>query len=393
MKNLSIIPTKNISRILHKAIKSPGFAIHSFYRRLLSYLTYRFGNGYSAPPETISFFLSYRCNLKCSMCGQWGEHGIYKDYAQDKLKQGLALGAIKKLMQEFSSFKPTITLFGGEPTLYKDWVSVVQIAKENGLRCNIVTNAVLLARYAGEMVKLGLDEIIFSLDGPRDIHDKIRGVKGTFDRAMEGFKLLKQFKKEQRKKKPLVTINATVNGDNYNRLSELIEIADEIGAYHLNIHHLLFLNKDICDRHNTFFKGTFGVSSPDWYGFVWAQLPQINPDILLQEFKKIRDIQSSAAVNFYPNFTDDEIKKYYTGWEFESESYSNRCLSPWMVAYIFPDGSVVPYHTMNYPMGNVNESSFNEIWNNARYRRFRQVLRKIKRFHVCSKGCTELYRY
>lgn len=393
MKSLSIIPTKNLSRVIHKTIKSPGFAVHSFYRRLLSYLTYRFGNGYSAPPETVSFFLTYICNLKCSMCGQWGEHGVYKGYTHDTLKQRLSLNTIKRLMQEFSSFKPTITLFGGEPTLYKDWIQVLKIAKKNGLRCNIVTNAVLLSRHAEEMVNLELDEIIFSLDGPRDIHDKIRGVKGTFDMAMDGFKLLKKIKEDTDKKKPLVTINATINEDNYNCLSELVRIADEIGAYHLNIHHLLFLSKSMCDRHNTFFNGTFGIGSPDWYGFVWDKLPKIDTDILLQEFKKIKELKTNAAVNFYPNFTEDEIRKYYTEWEFESEGYSNRCLSPWMVAYIFPDGSVVPYHTMNYPMGNVNEKSFKEIWNNERYRRFRQVVKKIKRFDVCSKGCTELYRY
>jgi len=48
---------------------------------------------------------------------------------------------------------------------------------------------------------------------------------------------------------------------------------------------------------------------------------------------------------------------------------------------------------MNYDMGNVNVSSFMDIWNGARYRKFRQVVKRIGKFAVCSKGCTELYRY
>ncbi|MBI5326786.1 MAG: radical SAM protein [Deltaproteobacteria bacterium] len=393
MKSVSIVPLKNIGRIVRKAIQDPRFALHSFRRRFLSFLTYKFGSGYSAPPETVSLFLTYRCNLRCSMCGQWGEHGVFKDYTSSALNQHLSHETIRRLLREFKIFKPTITLFGGEPMLYKGWIDIVREAKENAMRCNMVTNAVLLSRYAEDMVKYEMDEIIFSLDGPRDVHDRIRGVAGTFDRAMDGFKLLRDIKFKQGKKKPFVTINATVNNYNYNCLSEIVDIADDVGAYHLNIHHLLFLNKAICERHNNFFKETFGVTSPDWFGFVRDTLPDIDVDTLLKQMRLIKQRQTGVSVSFYPNFTEEEIREYYTGWEFESKSYSNRCLSPWMVAYIFPDGSVVPYHTMNYNMGNVNVSSFMDIWNGVKYRKFRQVVKHIGKFAVCGKGCTELYRY
>jgi MoaA/NifB/PqqE/SkfB family radical SAM enzyme len=393
MKSLAIIPIKNLGRVMSKAIKSPGFAIHSFYRRFLSYLTYRFGNGYSAPPETISFFLTYKCNLRCKMCGQWGEHGVFKDYSRGVLNTHLSLDTIKEVLNDVRKFNPTITLFGGEPMLYDGWIDILREAKEKGMRCNMVTNAVFLSRYAEEVVRYGLDEIIFSLDGPREIHDRVRGVEGTFDRAMTGFKSLKEIKKKEGKDRPYVTVNSTINELNYDCLDEIVKIAEEIDAYHLNIHHLLFLDRDTCDRNNSFFKREFGEPSPDWYGFVWDKLPPVDVDLLLKDMDRIRGLKSKVQVSFYPNFTEEEIREYYTGWEFESKSYTNRCISPWMVAYIFPDGAVKPYHTMNYVPGNVNEQPFTRIWNNGRYRKFRRVLKKRKRFEVCSKGCTELYRY
>ena len=64
-----MIPRRNIARALSKAMTQPGYAWRAFRQRLRSYLSYRFGDGRSAPPETVSLFLTYRCNLRCTMCG------------------------------------------------------------------------------------------------------------------------------------------------------------------------------------------------------------------------------------------------------------------------------------------------------------------------------------
>ena len=68
-------------------------------------------------------------------------------------------------------------------------------------------------------------------------------------------------------------------------------------------------------------------------------------------------------------------------------------MSLWMTAYVMPDGAVRPYHTMNFSPGNVRKDNFMEIWNNKIYKSYRRLIKKRKNFPVCSKGCTELYRY
>ncbi len=393
MKSLGMIPVKNIGKLINKARKSPSYALHALWRRLESYGTYLFGNGRSAPPETISFFLTFLCNLRCEMCGQWGEKGVYKEYGKEQLKQRLDKETIHRILDDAKSYSPTITLFGGEPMMYPGWTEIVKASVERGLRCNMVTNGVYLTKYAEELVEMGMDEIIFSLDGPRELHDKIRGIPGTFDKAMEGLYKLKELKKKTGRTKPAVTVNTTINEDNYEDLGKIFDIAEEIGASHLTLHHLLFLGKESCDRNDKFFRDTFGTPSPDWYGFVHDTLPAIDTEKLLHTMEEVHKRESEMTFNFYPNYTPDEIRRYYGEWEFESDSYSNRCLSPWMVAYIFPDGSVKPYHTMDFTAGNVLHDSFNTIWNNEKYRKFRRVLKARRKFDVCSKGCTELYRY
>jgi radical SAM protein with 4Fe4S-binding SPASM domain len=108
--------------------------------------------------------------------------------------------------------------------------------------------------------------------------------------------------------------------------------------------------------------------------------------------KKIGSLKTDVDVSVYPNLRDSEIIKYYTSFDFLPESYKNRCISPWMVAYVFPDGSVRPCQSLNYSIGNIRDASFKQLWNGDSASTFRKTLKKDKHFPVCTR-CTEFYRY
>jgi len=326
------------------------------------------------------------------MCGQWGMVGSSRDYPLEMLKAQLSLHEIESLLDDVKSFKPNITLFGGEPLLYRQWPDIVRMVKGRGMRCNIITNGVLLEDNAERMVELGVDEVIFSLDGPREIHDEMRGSPNTFDRAYAGFKRLKDIKLLQGKKRPLVNISSTVFEVNYKRLPEVVRIAEEMGATSITFHHLIFIGKETYTEHNSLFQEYFSSISHDWAGFIRDELPSIELDVLLKKITEIKAMESEVSVSFYPNYTDKEVRGYYSSFDFIPLSYKNRCLSPWMVAYIFPDGSVRACQSLNFSAGNIRESSFRDIWNSERYRNFRQVVKERKAFPVCVR-CTEFYRF
>ena len=86
--------------------------------------------------------------------------------------------------------------------------------------------------------------------------------------------------------------------------------------------------------------------------------------------------------------------QYYYEWYAAGKisSYKHRCISPWMVAYIFPDGSVRPCQSLNYVAGNVKEDTFKNICNNQKCLRFRRVTKENRLYLVCYR-CTELYRF
>jgi MoaA/NifB/PqqE/SkfB family radical SAM enzyme len=387
-----MLPIKNVKRIIAKASQQPGYALHAARMRILSALSYRIGQGRSALPETISLLLTYRCNLQCQMCGQWGEHGSLKSLPSAITKRYLELPLIERLIKEVKAFNPAITLFGGEPLLHPQWAEIVALVKGAGLRCNMISNGILLKKRAEEAVHMGLDEIIFSLDGPAEIHDRIRGGKGVFRRALEGFKHLAKAKKKYGKKKPVVNVNTVIWEENQGMLQEVAEQAASFGAQTITYHHLIFVDQRAFDETERITQVALGCGSPDWAGFIHGELPRINPEVVIAQKRLIERGKTAVPAFFYPNYTDKEIRAYYSSFSFCPASYKQRCLSPWMVAYVMPDGAVKPCLSLGYAMGNLQEASFREIWNGERAIRFRRLLKQRRYFPVCPR-CTEFSRF
>jgi MoaA/NifB/PqqE/SkfB family radical SAM enzyme len=387
-----MLPLKNIKRIVAKASQQPGYALHAARMRILSALSYRFRDGRSALPETISLLLTYRCNLHCQMCGQWGERGSLKSLPSAVTKKYMELPLIERLIKEVRSFRPTITLFGGEPLLHPQWEEVVKLIKGAGLRCNMISNGILLKRKAEEAVRLGLDEIIFSLDGPAEVHDRIRGGKGVFGRASEGFQHLERVKKKYGKKRPTVNVNTVIWEENQAILQEIVEQAARFGAQTITFHHLIFADHKAFDETEQITQAALACGSPDWAGFIMDEMPRIDPELLIKQKRLMERGKSAVPAFFYPNYTNDEIRAYYGSFSFLPASYKQRCLSPWMVAYVLPNGTVKPCLSLGFAMGDLHEASFKEIWNGELAVRFRRLLKERRYFPVCPR-CTEFSRF
>lgn len=387
-----MIPKRNLGRALRKAMADPAYAFSAFRKRLRSAVSYHLGKGKSAYPETISLFLTYLCNLRCKMCAQWGEHGTSKGKDAEFLKQQLTFDEIRGVLNDVAGFKPNITLFGGEPLICKHWDKVVQETKRLGMRCNMVSNCTLLKKNAARLVEAGLDEIIWSLDGPGEVHNAIRGATDTFERASEGIKAVIAERERAGAAGPKINVTSVIFEENYRRMEDTIATAREVGGASITFHHLIFMHRNDLDQGNEILRTHFNSHCADMAGFVRETLPEIDPEYLV---KKIREIQSrdwGFDVSFYPNYTDEEILRYYRNYEFTADSYKPRCQSPWNVAYVLPDGEVRPCQSLNFSAGNVREHTFRDIWNNDNLCKFRRLVKECGKFPVCSR-CTELYRF
>lgn len=132
-------------------------------------------------PLFASYNVTSRCNMRCSFCDWWRMN-------LPELPTKKALAAIDEVCNLGVSF---FDLSGGEPLLRKDLPTLAQKASSNGCLVSMNTNGTLLKSFGVSKIADVLDVIVVSLDGPREIHDKIRGVAGTYDKAIEAIKSLR----------------------------------------------------------------------------------------------------------------------------------------------------------------------------------------------------------
>lgn len=384
-----MIPLRNIRRYALKAFKQPFYAMRVFAKRTIAYLYYDFGAGRAPMPESVTLFLTHRCNLRCKMCGQWGEGGVTKSKSAQYIKEELSLERLGAIVDDAAAFKPNVTLFGGEPLLHPGCIDLVRHIKSKGMHCLIITNGYLLEELAERLVDARLDELNLSLDGSRHLHDEIRGMPGLFDRIMSGMKKLHEVKRAKGLKKPLVNLQCTITRFNYRYLEEMIDAAKEAHADSLTFHNLIFLDKPMTEKQKEA-DALLSCSSGDWDGFIFE--PGIDADILYEKLHGIMAVKHAFGVDVFPNLSREELKVYYGFPEKVPAGYKARCLSPWIAAYVFPDGNLRPCLNSTYSFGNVDTARFKDVWNSPEAVKFRLALKNSKMFPACSR-CTELYRY
>lgn len=132
-------------------------------------------------PLFASYNVTGRCNMRCLFCEWWKTD-------KPELPTKKALAAIDAAC---SLGVPFFDLSGGEPLLRKDLSALANRAASHGCLVSMNTNGTLLNEKRLSEMSDVLDLVVVSLDGPKDVHDKIRGVPGTYDKAIEAIRLLK----------------------------------------------------------------------------------------------------------------------------------------------------------------------------------------------------------
>jgi len=121
-----------------------------------------------------------RCNLRCVHCYAQSRDIDYQ--GELTTKEG------KALIDDLAAFGAPVLLFsGGEPTMRKDMPELAFYARDKGMRAVISTNGTLITPKLAKIFKdIELSYVGVSLDGVRETNDRFRGMKGAFDKAMEG---------------------------------------------------------------------------------------------------------------------------------------------------------------------------------------------------------------
>lgn len=147
-------------------------------------------------PSIVNWAITYRCNHSCGYCG-----------VADKQLSELSTSEVLAAIDEMSSCgTKKIHFTGGEPLLREDIHIAVGHCKENKINVSMNSNGALVPQRIKDLRVL--DSLSLSLDGPREIHDSIRGA-GSYREVMEAARCAR----ENNIKLRFVTVLSKINLD------------------------------------------------------------------------------------------------------------------------------------------------------------------------------------
>ena len=171
-----------------------------------------------------------RCNLKCIHC-----YAHAKDIPFDN---ELTTEEGKRLIDDLAGFGVPVILFsGGEPMVRKDLPELAGYAVNKGIRAVISTNGTLITAEKAKILKdIGLSYVGVSLDGMEEIHDRFRGVKGAFRKAMEGIRNCQDAGIK-------VGLRFTINKFNVAEIPAIFDLLEETRIPRICFYHLVYAGR------------------------------------------------------------------------------------------------------------------------------------------------------
>jgi len=326
-------------------------------------------------PFVIFITINNKCNMKCKTCdvGQKQPSPLYKDMMRSTQ---LKPGAWKAFIDQVAPYRPSFDIGTTEPLLYDGLIEVLDYMKQKQLSCCLTTNGWMLPQLAEKIANTKVEKFIVSIDGPQEIHDTIRGVKNSFERAISGIQKLKALNKNIK-----IGINYTISNHNYTYLKQTLEALDkEIQWDSFLFIHPSFVTNKMAQDHNTIHKGhtAFAV---DVSG---VELDKIDIDILRKQIADIKERYKTKDIRFHPDIPLKSLDAYYHNPS--SFVTARRCVVPWRYANITSNGDVIPLNRCQmFSFGNICESDLKEVWNSSPYRDFRRRLRKFGAFPICTR--------
>ncbi len=302
----------------------------------------------------VTLFPFSRCNCRCAMCDIWKEKGsasLTRLDVEALLPDLRALGTRRAILS------------GGEPLMHPRLFDVVEPLREAGIGLTLLSSGLLLERHAAEIAR-SFDDVVASLDGPREVHDAIRGVPGAYERLGRGTAAL-------RRERPGLPVSGrcTVQGANLGRLRETVRAAREIGLTRIS-----FLAADVTSE---------AFNRPGGWEAADAARVAPAPDGLSRLAEELDALEREEAPAFASGFLAESPAKlrerllgHFRALSGEGPFPPSRCNAPWVSAVVEADGTVRPcfFHAPYGRLGSGPGEGLAALLNGERALAFRRAL-------------------
>lgn len=318
-------------------------------------------------PINLTLYVTNRCNANCRHC-------FYKSELNIK-REELSLEQIRKIAKSLRYRLQTLMISGGEPFLRDDIVEICRIfLQENKTRrITIDTNGMLINKIISnvkEILALNPEtlHIQISLDGPEGMHDRMRGIKGCYEKAVSTLNQLEAIR-DKRLQLSIMTTICKINS------SVLPAFAEQMAKEHPAVLHKF----NIVRGART---GTFALPADITSGLDTEE-EQMDVEDMEALFNKI---EKSVSKNM------DEIwqKAQKLKWErcielLKTKKKICECLAGYTLGVIYSNGDVTLCEPAK-PFANLKDFDYNfyKLWNSEKANEMRKKTRSCYCIHPCN---------
>ncbi|MGB7568241.1 MAG: radical SAM protein, partial [Chitinivibrionales bacterium] len=323
-------------------------------------------------PSSMWLEATMRCNLHCRMCHQ-------KDLRRIAQKE-LTLDEIKFVTDQAKKHSiDLIELTGGELFIRRDIIDILKYIDEKKIYTKLNNNGTLItSEHMAELKKLRfLESIAFSIDGPEQVHNEIRGNPKAFQKAVSAFKDLG-------KTAFLKNISFVLMPDNSQYLEDMFKLSRDLKADRLQFMPEMFVSQNEIN----ITKKALAMHHGDDV-FMEIKNTPIDPsysDKMKNAIKSIYALRRKYGVFavIYPKIAYKIPDQFFAG------KYTKRlvckCFSKLIIG-VNGDVYVCPF--IHKKVGSIKEQTIAEIWNNDSMITLRKIIAKSPTLlPICHNCCS-----
>lgn len=185
-------------------------------------------------PAYVTVYANNVCQLRCDMCFYWD--------AMQQAPQEITLTQATQLALSLKGVLH-ISVSGGEPTLRKDLVEFVSLLckHSNAPRCSVLTNGFQTKHVVSQVKEIVRRNpttevtIRVSIDGTEQVHDRIRGIRGSYRRAISTYRQLRRLSTCDAYANLNVDINTCISRWNYDNFDTFCEEVKLLNPCHHSV--------------------------------------------------------------------------------------------------------------------------------------------------------------
>ncbi len=298
------------------------------------------------------------CNLHCRTCirNVWDEH-----------EAQMSMNTFHRLMEGLDKLPnlPRVVFSGfGEPLTHPNILEMIGTVRKRNMAVTLGSNGLLLdAEMARELVRLGVDRLVVSVDGVKpETYASVRGA--MLSQVLSNIRGLNEVKRQLGSLTPALGIEFVVLKTNVTELAELTRFASQLNAARVLVSNVLSYTEEMrteilygYEPRTPFSAGGWPVMADAWVTWGTLELPRMH----WGAERRCRFVQDRAVVIG----CDGGVSPCYA----LSHNYS----------YFTIDGR--KKQVSRYVLANVNKQSLAEIWMSEEYVRFRS---EVRGFHFPS---------